>query len=173
MSISLLAKLFQIPFVDTFLFWSYPFIVMFYAYGYAPMVPTCFMSDILSFFDWLLPEVILYPNALQTSNNGINNVNITNKDTCEKSCQSYGLEYKNIDANIAWYMCSFSIQQCRQFSDWYYSQGLVPKFSGLKRLIAQKALILETGSSDDIFAQDLLCCWTAIPVIGWLHPIIA
>lgn len=172
MVVSLVARLFRIPFVDTFLFWTYPFLVMYYAYGYAPtcipMVPTCFISDVLSFFDWLLPERFFYPNSLQTSNGCIDNANITDKDTCVRSCQSYGFEYSNIDANIAWYLCSYSVKTCRDFSSWYYSQSILPKFKRFKRLVAQKAMILESKDGDAIFAQDLcalVTSWKFIPLI--------
>jgi len=175
LGISIVCRLLGIPFIDTFLFWSYPFMVMFYAYGYSPfcipMIPTCLVEDILSLIDWILPERIVYPNALQTSSGCIDNVNITNKETCIRSCQSYGFEYVGVDANIAWYLCSYSVDTCRSFRDWYNSQTVIPKFipriNGLSRLISQKALIIESRSNDMIVAQDicaLLTLWKFIPV---------
>jgi hypothetical protein len=76
-------------FMATLFFLSYPWFVLWYAFGMAPtcfpMIPPCLLGDVIATMEALVPRAIIFPRNLLCSTPSYQNGTIVNQ-TCLRSC---------------------------------------------------------------------------------------
>jgi hypothetical protein len=101
--LAILFKFFQIPYTELILGILFTPAILYFAYGYsptcAPLVPTCFLSDLISLLDSLIPESIVWPPALVTTP-GCSEAN------CIRNCATDPVVgFSSIYDHPAWVIC--------------------------------------------------------------------
>ena len=105
--ISLVARMFGVPYVDFALALLFVPWVMYTAYGYAitcaPLIPACMLEDMFDLFDWLLPSSIDWPPELVTRE-GCTAIH------CMRSCRYDSVVgFASAEDHLAWAACEFDV----------------------------------------------------------------
>jgi hypothetical protein len=182
--LSLLAKFLYIPMIDYFLFVAFVPMVMYYVYDYSlfctPMLPTCFMEEILQMVKYFLPVSYKFPVALQywdecvEGKTGNLNLSITpGTAECFRNCLEYPFHFETWEDNVAWLQCdlgfctsSFVDTVYRPFLNNYPIPGEIMQFIDLKRYshaIQQKGIYLTIGDQRE--AHSACCIFTIFNVV--------
>lgn len=105
-------RLLEIPYIEGVLLLFFVPLVMYAAYGYAltcaPLVPVCALRDLLSLLDMLLPEAIVWPNALVTTPQ-------CRDVSCMRPCTGESdIGFDSWRDHLAWVMCETDANWCRR-----------------------------------------------------------
>jgi hypothetical protein len=171
--VSLVASSFSIPYLTTFLWTSYPLVVVYYAFGVSPlclpMVPTCIFQDLVEVLNFFFPATLRFPDSLQKSPGCLDAApNATVREECLLSCSLQPFEYVSWESEVAWWTCFVSTNLCRSFDSVVTSMPLLNQLTSLHRDLVVKAAIVEGDNTDMILAQSVcavLNVWRVIPVI--------
>jgi hypothetical protein len=135
------ARIIQIPFLSTWLFFFSIPILLWYVYGMAltctPMVPTCFLDDLLNTLKYFLPKTMDIPVDLQVSADCLSQSGIRN---CMKPCSDAPMLFRNWRDTLAWGACDVDVRFCRWLSD------TIGAWDTLSVALTEKANILEGGT---------------------------
>lgn len=105
---------------------GWPWMVMWYAYGYSPtcfpMIPTCFMEDIVNTLKTTIPETVTWP-ALVIKQEHCNlqgaplNPNSTVPGGCFRSCSEPQFRFVSWQDPFAWWLCELNLGWCQTVAD--------------------------------------------------------
>ncbi|EKX32200.1 hypothetical protein GUITHDRAFT_121622 [Guillardia theta CCMP2712] len=148
---------FQIPYVSTFLWGTYPVITSYYAFGVspfcAPMIPTCFIQDFVDIANVFFPSSFRFPDSLQTSPGCLNDPAVVNREACIIPCSDAPFEFNTWESEIAWWTCFISTDLCRSLGASIAGFPAAVQFTSLNRHISVKAAIIDAYQEDMINAQ--------------------
>jgi len=158
-------------FMATLFFLSYPWFILWYAFGMAPtcfpMVPPCLMGDIISTMEGLVPRAIVFPqNLLCAGQSPLN-------QTCLRSCTE--INFTSWVDPLAFAICDTDPRTCA------YLQGLlplnepftdtlfwIPLMEGLAKF--HTIVLSSGGDGGGGLAGHRLCTWvqfiTVLPVLA-------
>ena len=123
-----LAKILQVPttFGIIMILLGWPWMVMWYAYGYSPtcfpMIPTCFIEDIVNTLKTTIPETVTWP-ALVIKQEHCNlqgaplNPNSTVPGGCFRSCSEPQFRFVSWQDPFAWWLCELNLGWCQTVAD--------------------------------------------------------
>ena len=163
---------FGVGFLSVMYILSYPWFILWYAFGTAPscfpMVPTCLLSDIIATLEMLVPSAVMFPTDLRCDDQPEGPLN----QTCLRSCQE--LNFNGWEDPLGFAICDTDPQVCRYLhsslpaetgfglldvSVWGPLQAALKRFDG----------VVTRGSVSGL-AGHRLCTWvsfvTATPVLG-------
>jgi len=114
--LSFLFKLLNVPMIDPLLMMAYVPVVTLYVFGISfmcvPMIPTCFLAEVLDLAETLLPISYQWPNELQHYPGCIDGAPqpygaLARPGTvqCLRECTEWPFEYLTWEDNVAWIQC--------------------------------------------------------------------
>jgi hypothetical protein len=115
--VSYFAKLINVPMMDPILMLLYVPAVMIYVFGYSPMcvpmIPTCYMDEVLSIIEFVFPVSYGFPNELQHWEGCFEGsprpsyAKAVRPGTveCIRECTEYPFDYQSWEDNVAWLQC--------------------------------------------------------------------
>jgi hypothetical protein len=114
--VSLLGKFLNIPMVDALLFLSYFPMVMYFVFDFSvlcyPMLPTCFMEEMLKMLKVIMPISFYWPSVLQHWDGCLSGTNVPVNTTikmrtveCFRDCSEFPFHYQTWEDNAAWLQC--------------------------------------------------------------------
>jgi hypothetical protein len=110
--IKFMANALGAPILSTMFFFSFPFFILWYTYGFSPnclpMLPTCLFTDIIDLITVLFPTQFEFPHLLYCTQTNINYT--VTEYSCLQSCSTVGFT-EAIDP-LAYSVCSFDHAIC-------------------------------------------------------------
>ena len=168
--IQLLASALGLGALATAFWYSGPFFVLWYAYGYsfacAPMVPTCLLEDIVAAATQLVPQQITFPRLLLCDRG-----NSTAPVTCLRSCAE--LNFTDWEHPVAFALCDMSSGWCDTLLHAHtgvpqVDSALAPLLAGFHRALLDAN---QTTRDPDAAQAARLCTWVtwvaSVPVLAF------
>jgi hypothetical protein len=156
-------------FLATLFLLSYPWFILWYAFGMAPtcfpMVPPCLMGDIINTVESLVPRTIIFPKNLLCSS-GFQNGTVLNQ-TCLRPCSD--INFTSWVDPLAFAICDTDPRTCR------YMKGLSLFNEPFTDTLVWKPFVESLEKFHTIVeSQDLsghrLCTWvsfiTVVPILA-------
>ena len=146
-----------------FLF-SYPWFILWYAFGMAPtcfpMIPTCLLSDIIETIKLVLPPAVLFPDVLLCNPA---EAGLPMNQTCLKSCEE--LNFTSWVDPLAFAVCDTDPRTC-SYLDSLGDTGVelvdALAWSPLRSAMHHFARVVNTGGS--ALAGHRLCTWVSFVI---------
>jgi len=186
--VSFIGKFLYIPMLDSLLVVIYVPVVMVYVFDFSifcfPMLPTCFMEELMLIVQTALPISFKFPSTLQHWTNCIEgqagpagSMIKPGTTDCFLRCSDYPFYYNDWETNLAWIMCEVGYCQYDWIEDTFTpfinSWNLPHSFSNLidlsrvSKAIRQKQVYQSLG--DDYKLAQRACCvltiFNLLPVI--------
>jgi hypothetical protein len=113
--VGIIGKLIEIPYIETILILFFVPLVMYSTYGYAltcaPLIPVCALRDLMVLLEYILPESIVWPNALVSTPNCVD-------ISCMRSCTTeLDIGFASWQDHLAWIMCEIDSSWCFRVSN--------------------------------------------------------
>jgi hypothetical protein len=126
-----LSQAMGLPMLANLFLMSFPMFITYYTYGVSvtcfPMVPTCLLSDVLSFVERNVPAIARFPDEV-LCNRSINATNLTNAtflpdSTCLRACDD--LNFTTWFDPIAFLICDLDVITCEYYANAWYQPVLL------------------------------------------------
>jgi hypothetical protein len=79
------------------------------AFTCLPMIPTCFLTDLIELLEYVLPAQVTFPTVLQTSQNCLSD---PSQSSCVKKCSEPPTNFKDWRDTLAFAVCYTSDTLC-------------------------------------------------------------
>jgi hypothetical protein len=111
-------QLMAVPYISTALALSFVPLLLWYAYGTAftctPMLPTCFMTDVVELMESIFPLQITFPVSLQTSPSCLSD---PTQSSCLLRCSEPPVSFVDWRDTLAYAICFSSQLLCTSLAD--------------------------------------------------------
>jgi hypothetical protein len=182
--ISFLFKLLNVPMADPLLLIAYVPTVMLYVFRFSvtcfPMLPTCFMGELLHMAETLLPvsmtwpsELQKWPGCLEGAPAPIGAYATPGTAECFRECTEWPFEYQTWEDNVAWLQCEAGYCDGSLVRDYYQpwvaALPIPNPFYDMLQMqrylsaIERKRIYLDLPGQRD--AQRLCCLFTVFNVV--------
>jgi hypothetical protein len=142
------------------------YVVFWLSYGMAPtcapLLPACFIEDIIDGVTRLIPVTIIWPQALIVDSSECQIVDgiQSTRPECMRSCRESPFFFRSWESNIAWFACSIDPVSCTSLN--------IPYFPDLNMAVYNHSMVLLSNNTDTVNAYSF-CAWiTVAQILPWI-----
>ena len=164
MIVAYIGRILGVPIMGTLLLLFFVPILIWYAYGMAftcgPMIPTCLMDNVISWFNILFPAQITIPTELSVADGCLANPAYS---ACFRPCTDAPMLFLGWRDTFAYGLCSLSTDWCQSLAD------LIGQRDALSSSLYAKAQVVSTGGDSLISSMDF--CF-GVTFVNLIPPVI-